>query len=79
MFGIGFIVGPVLGGVLGDFWVRLPFIAAALLNAGNLLLALFMLPESLYAEPRADQHRLAQPPAAPQMGAIDAGSVCPSS
>lgn len=46
MFGIGFIVGPVLGGVLGDFWVRLPFIAAALLNAGNLLLALFMLPES---------------------------------
>lgn len=46
MFGIGFIVGPVLGGVLGDLWVRLPFIAAAALNAANLLLALFMLPES---------------------------------
>jgi len=46
MFGIGFIVGPVLGGVLGDYWVRLPFIAAAALNAGNLLLALFVLPES---------------------------------
>lgn len=45
-FGIGFIVGPVLGGVLGDHWVRLPFIAAAALNAGNLLLALFVLPES---------------------------------
>ncbi len=46
MFGIGFIVGPVLGGVLGDYWVRLPFIAAAVLNGCNLLLALFALPES---------------------------------
>ena len=46
MFGIGFIIGPVLGGVLGDYWLRLPFIAAAVLNACNLLLALFILPES---------------------------------
>lgn len=46
MFGIGFIVGPVLGGTLGDHWLRLPFIAAAMLNACNLLLAFFMLPES---------------------------------
>jgi DHA1 family tetracycline resistance protein-like MFS transporter len=46
MFGIGFIIGPVLGGLLGDYWLRLPFIAAAVLNACNLLLALFILPES---------------------------------
>jgi len=46
MFGVGFIVGPVLGGALGDSWVRLPFIAAAALNACNLLLAFFVLPES---------------------------------
>jgi DHA1 family tetracycline resistance protein-like MFS transporter len=46
MFGAGFIIGPVLGGLLGDIWVRLPFIAAAALNAGNLLIALFVLPES---------------------------------
>lgn len=46
MFGIGFIVGPVLGGTLGDYWVRLPFIAAALLNGGNFLLALLVLPET---------------------------------
>jgi len=45
-FGAGFIIGPVLGGVLGDYWLRLPFIAAAVLNGGNLLLALFLLPES---------------------------------
>ncbi len=46
MFGAGFVLGPVIGGVLGDYWVRLPFIAAGILNAGNLLLALFVLPES---------------------------------
>lgn len=46
MFGVGFILGPVLGGILGDHGLRLPFIAAAVLNAGNLVLALFALPES---------------------------------
>ncbi|MBX4976203.1 TCR/Tet family MFS transporter [Rhizobium lentis] len=46
MFGLGFIIGPVLGGVLGDHWLRLPFIAAAALNGANLLLAFFVLPES---------------------------------
>ena len=46
MFGIGFIIGPALGGFLGDYWVRLPFMAAALLNGLNFLLALLVLPES---------------------------------
>jgi DHA1 family tetracycline resistance protein-like MFS transporter len=46
MFGLGFIVGPVLGGVLGDWWLRLPFVVAAVLNAGTLLLAFLLLPES---------------------------------
>lgn len=46
MFGIGFIVGPVLGGTLGDHSLRLPFIAAAVLNGVNLLIALFILRES---------------------------------
>ncbi len=46
MFGIGFIIGPVLGGVVGDHWLRLPFIAAAVLNGCNLALAYFVLPES---------------------------------
>nr|AIA17962.1 TetA [uncultured bacterium] len=44
--GIGFIIGPVLGGLLGDIWIRAPFIAAAGLNALNFALALFVLPES---------------------------------
>lgn len=46
MFGIGFIIGPVLGGLLGDIWVRAPFIAAAVLNGVNFAVALFLLPES---------------------------------
>jgi DHA1 family tetracycline resistance protein-like MFS transporter len=46
MFGLGFIIGPVLGGLLGDIWVRAPFIAAAVLNGANLALAIFILPES---------------------------------
>ena len=46
MFGAGFIIGPVLGGWLGDYGLRLPFVAAAVLNAGNLLLAWLILPES---------------------------------
>ncbi len=58
VFGAGFIIGPILGGVLGDYGLRLPFIAAALLNAGNLLLALFVLPES--RTPSSDKLRLAE-------------------
>lgn len=46
MFGVGFIVGPVLGGLLGDAWLRLPFLVAAILTGLNLLLAIFLLPES---------------------------------
>jgi DHA1 family tetracycline resistance protein-like MFS transporter len=46
MFGIGFIVGPVLGGLLGESWLRLPFLVAAALNGANLLLAVLLLPES---------------------------------
>ena len=46
MFGMGFIIGPVLGGILGDNGLRLPFMAAAALNGCNLLLAIFVLPES---------------------------------
>jgi len=49
MFGVGFIIGPVLGGFLGDYGVRLPFMAAAILNIANFLLALFLLPESRMA------------------------------
>lgn len=46
-FGIGFIVGPALGGSLGAIDIRLPFYVAAALSLANWLYGLFVLPESL--------------------------------
>jgi len=46
-FGLGFIVGPVIGGELGQLGPRVPFYAAAGLAAANFLFGLFVLPESL--------------------------------
>jgi DHA1 family tetracycline resistance protein-like MFS transporter len=43
---MGFIVGPVIGGVMGAWWLRSPFLVAALFNGLNLAVALFVLPES---------------------------------
>jgi DHA1 family tetracycline resistance protein-like MFS transporter len=47
MFGIGFILGPVIGGLLGDVDVRLPFWVAGCLALVNGLYGVFVLPESL--------------------------------
>jgi len=47
MFGIGFILGPVMGGVLGDINLRLPFLVAGCFALANLLYGVFVLPESL--------------------------------
>lgn len=46
-FGLGFIIGPVVGGILGEIGPRWPFYAAAILAAANLLFGIFVLPESL--------------------------------
>ncbi len=51
-FGLGFIVGPALGGLLGDLSLRAPFLAAAALNGLNVVYGLFVLPESLLPENR---------------------------
>ncbi len=51
-FGLGFIIGPVLGGLLGHFGSRIPFYAAAVLCMMNFLYGYFILPESLAEENR---------------------------
>jgi DHA1 family tetracycline resistance protein-like MFS transporter len=56
--GVGFVAGPVVGGVLGDIWVRAPFIAAAGLGLLNLVLALYLLPESRPAGAQATREGL---------------------
>ncbi|NLS01128.1 TCR/Tet family MFS transporter [Rhizobium sp. P38BS-XIX] len=45
-FGIGFILGPVIGGLLGTVSLRAPFVAAAALVMTNFIVALFVLPET---------------------------------
>ena len=46
-FGLGFIIGPVIGGLLGQFGERIPFYAAAAITLLNWLYGFFVLPESL--------------------------------
>ncbi len=46
-FGLGYIIGPLLGGFLAAYGTRAPFIAAAVLAFLNFLYGLFILPESL--------------------------------
>jgi DHA1 family tetracycline resistance protein-like MFS transporter len=53
-FGVGFIFGPALGGVMASFGPVAPFIAAAAITAGTFLLTLFTLKESLPPEERFD-------------------------
>ncbi|MBF6610934.1 MAG: TCR/Tet family MFS transporter [Chryseobacterium sp.] len=51
-FGLGFILGPVIGGVLGQYGARIPFIAAGVLCLVNFIYGVFVLPESLDTEHR---------------------------
>jgi DHA1 family tetracycline resistance protein-like MFS transporter len=51
-FGTGFALGPVIGGLLGEFGPRIPFYGAAVLAFANFVAACFLLPESHAAENR---------------------------
>jgi DHA1 family tetracycline resistance protein-like MFS transporter len=57
-FGMGFIAGPALGGILGEIDIRLPFMAAAALTAINCAYGYFLLPESLPPDKRRPVGRL---------------------
>lgn len=51
-FGVGFVLGPMLGGLLAEFGSRAPFYAAAALAFANLLFGYFVLPETVTAAKR---------------------------
>jgi DHA1 family tetracycline resistance protein-like MFS transporter len=53
-FGLGFICGPMLGGLLGSVNLHLPFYVAAALSGANLLYGYFAVPESLPIEGRGE-------------------------
>lgn len=46
-FGMGFVIGPVIGGLLAEFGTRAPFYAAAVLAAANCAFGFFVLPETV--------------------------------
>lgn len=54
-FGIGFILGPAMGGYLGQFGLATPALAAAGLSTLNLIFAVFLLPETYPPEKRSAQ------------------------
>jgi len=51
-FGLGFIIGPVIGGIAAKWGVQMPFLVAASLTLLNFLFGLFFVPESLPKEKR---------------------------
>jgi MFS transporter, DHA1 family, tetracycline resistance protein len=53
MFGLGFICGPILGGLLAPYGLRLPYFAAASFSLLNWLYGFFVLPESLPRDRRS--------------------------
>jgi DHA1 family tetracycline resistance protein-like MFS transporter len=56
MFGLGFILGPVMGGLLGAINLQLPFVVAGSLSLLNLLYGWLVLPESLPQDRRRAIH-----------------------
>src|SRR5205814_10071983 len=55
-FGLGFIAGPALGGLLGESNLRLPFMVCAGLTFLNFLFGLLVMPESLRPDNRRSVH-----------------------
>ena len=59
-FSFGFLAGPAIGGLLGQYDLRLPFLAAAALTLANALYGALILPESLAPERRTESFNLAR-------------------
>ena len=77
MMGVGFILGPAVGGVLGDIDLRLPFLASGSLAVINWIYGYFVLPESLPKHQRTPFRWRRANPVSALRGLIDLGGVGP--
>ncbi len=77
MMGFGFILGPALGGILGDLDLRLPFVAAGCLAVLNWIYGYFVLPESLPADRRTPFDWRKANPVSSLRGLINLGGIGP--
>ena len=77
MMGVGFILGPVIGGVLGDIDLHLPFVASGTLAVINWIYGYFVLPESLPKEQRTPFAWRKANPVSALRGLFDLGAVGP--
>jgi DHA1 family tetracycline resistance protein-like MFS transporter len=57
MFGLGFVFGPAIGGILSRYGIHIPFLFAALLSFVNAILVYFILPESVKFNSSIDTSR----------------------
>jgi MFS transporter, DHA1 family, tetracycline resistance protein len=69
-FGLGFICGPMLGGLLGSIDIRLPFAVAGTLSAINLVYGALFIPESLPAGRRLKSRLRGVNPVAPMLAVL---------
>ncbi|MFA6257351.1 MAG: MFS transporter [Candidatus Paceibacterota bacterium] len=76
IFGIGFIIGPVVGGLLSGFNMRLPFVVVGILATVNTVLAYFFLPETHHQENRSTK-KISINPFAPIVKAFANKEVLP--
>jgi DHA1 family tetracycline resistance protein-like MFS transporter len=77
MMGLGFILGPALGGILGDVDLRLPFVASGSLAVINWVYGYFVLPESLSVTGRTPFAWRKANPVSALRGLFDLGGVGP--
>jgi DHA1 family tetracycline resistance protein-like MFS transporter len=77
MMGLGFILGPALGGILGDLDLRLPFVASGSLAILNWIYGYFVLPESLPKDRRTPFEWPKANPVSALRGLIDLRGVGP--
>ena len=77
MTGLGFVLGPALGGILGDIDLRLPFVASGSLAVLNWIYGYFVLPESLPKERRTPFDWRKANPVASLMGLIHLQGIGP--